>query len=183
MKKAVKIFVFIVIGLIIVAGASLTYVTVALPDLGDAPDLKVEITPQRLERGKYLVNNVIPCLDCHSTRDFSKFSGPIDTNTLGSGGEKFDKNIGLPGEYYAPNITPYHLKDWTDGEILRAITTGVSKDGHALFPIMPYQYFGKMDIEDIYSIIVYIRTLPVKETQSLVSKSDFPMNFIINTIP
>jgi len=183
MKKVVKILVYVVIGLIIIIGALLSYVKFALPNVGDAPNLKVEITPQRLERGKYLVNNVALCVDCHSTRDFTKFSGPIDFNTLGSGGQKFDKNMGLPGEYYAPNITPYKLKDWTDGEVFRAITTGVSKDGHALFPIMPYQHFGKMDQEDIYSIIAYIRSLPPKETQPILSRSDFPMNFIINTIP
>jgi len=183
MKKAVKIMGFIVIGLFIIIGALLSYVKFALPNVGDAPNLKVEITLQRLERGKYLVNNVTMCLECHSTRDFSKFSGPVDINSLGSGGEKFDKDMGLPGEYYAPNITPYHLKDWTDGEIIRAITTGVSKDGHALFPIMPYQHFGRMDKEDIYSIIAYIRSLPAKETQSIASRSDFPMNFIIHTIP
>ncbi|HCN84549.1 MAG TPA: cytochrome C [Sphingobacteriaceae bacterium] len=183
MKKAVKILVYVVIGLIIVVGALLSYVKFALPNVGEATDLKVEITPQRLERGKYLVNSVTPCFDCHSTRDFSKFSGPVIPNSIGSGGEKFDQNMGLPGEYYAPNITPYHLKDWTDGEILRAITTGVSKDGHPLFPIMPYEHFGKMDQEDIYSIIAYIRTIAPIETQSMASRSYFPMNFIIHTIP
>jgi len=183
MKKAAKILVYVIIGLIIVIGALLSYVKFALPNVGPAPDLRVEATPQRLERGKYLVSSVTPCLDCHSTRDFSKFSGPVIPTSIGSGGEKFDHNFGAPGEYYAPNITPYHLKDWTDGEIFRAITTGVSKDGHPLFPIMPYQHFGKMDQEDIYSIIAYIRTLPPKETQPMASRSDFPMNFIVHTIP
>jgi mono/diheme cytochrome c family protein len=183
MKKAVKILVYVGIGVVLVIGSSLTYVKLALPDVGNAPDLKIEATAQRLERGKYLVNSVTPCFDCHSTRDYSKFSGPLIPGTQGSGGEKFDQNMGLPGEYYAPNITPYHLKDWTDGEIFRAITTGVSKDGHALFPIMPYPHFGKMDKEDIYSIIAYLRTIPSIETKTPASKSDFPMNFIINTIP
>jgi cytochrome c2 len=183
MKKVARILGYIAIIIIIAIASLLSYVKFALPNVGEATDLKIEITPQRLERGKYLVHNVTLCLDCHSTRDYTRFSGPVDTTSYGVGGEKFDQNMGLPGEYYAPNITPYHLKDWTDGEVFRAITTGVSKDGHPLFPIMPYEHFGKMDQEDIFSIIAYIRSLPEKETKPLPSTSDFPMNFIIHTIP
>jgi hypothetical protein len=39
------------------------------------------------------------------------------------------------------------------------MTTGVSKDGHALFPIMPYPYYASMDPQDANDIIAYIRTL------------------------
>jgi len=145
--------------------------------------VKVEITPERIERGKYLAENVAQCIDCHSTRDWSKFSGPLVPGTEGKGGEVFDRKFGFPGNYYAPNITPAHLKDWSDGEIFRAITSGVSRDGHALFPIMPYPSFGKMDREDIYSIIAYVRSLTPIENTPPQSVSDFPMNVIIHTIP
>jgi len=40
-----------------------------------------------------------------------------------------------------------------------------------------------MDKEDIYSIIAYVRSIPAKENAVPDSKPDFPMNFIINTIP
>src|SRR5690606_27873373 len=113
MKKAAKIIVFTVIGLFVAVGVLLSYVTFALPDTGPAPDLKVEVTPQRVERGRYLANHVTVCIDCHSPRDWSKFSGPYDTSRTGAGGEKFDHNSGLPGEIYSPNITPANLKDWT----------------------------------------------------------------------
>ena len=179
--RKVVVWFFLVIAFTIVG--LLSYVKFALPDVGVAPDLKVEITPARLQRGEYLANHVSLCVDCHSTRDWSKLGGPITPGSIGAGGELFDKMMGLPGTYYAPNITPYALKDWTDGEILRAITTGVSKKGNALFPIMPYTHFREMDKEDIYSIITYIRTLPYQKTQVTPSSSDFPMNFIINTIP
>jgi hypothetical protein len=48
---------------------------------------------------------------------------------------------------------------------------------------MPYQAYGKMDKEDIYSIIAYIRTLPAKETTYPERKLDFPLSLIVNTIP
>ncbi len=40
-----------------------------------------------------------------------------------------------------------------------------------------------MDEEDIKSMIAYIRTLKPVENKVPESSSDFPMNFIINTIP
>jgi hypothetical protein len=52
-----------------------------------------------------------------------------------------------------------------------------------MFPVMPYPYYGKMDDEDIYSIIAYLRTLSPIENNVTASQSDFPMNVILNTIP
>ena len=46
---------------------------------------------------------------------------------------------------YTPNITPAGLGDWTDGEIFQSITAGVDNEGNALFPIMPYHDYAKMD--------------------------------------
>lgn len=183
MKKAGKIIIYAVLALVVIIGSLLSYVKFALPNVGEAPDLKIELTPERVERGKYLAMNVAVCIDCHSTRDWSKFSGPIDANSIGAGGEKFDEAAGIPGTIYSPNITPYNLKSWTDGEIFRAITTGVKKDGSAIFPIMPYASYGKMDKEDIYSIIAFLRTLPKKRTAVAEKELDFPLNFIVNTIP
>lgn len=183
MKKTTKAIVFTVIGLFILIAGLLSYVKLGLPDVGPPEVLKVEITPERVERGKYLANHVTVCIDCHSRRDWTKFAGPLDTTAIGSGGEKFDQSIGFPGEVYSPNITPHNLKSWSDGELFRAITAGVKKDGSAIFPIMPYKSYGKMDKEDIFSIIAYIRTLPEEKTQLPERKLDFPLNFIVNTMP
>lgn len=183
MKKTGRILIGLVIAIVIVALSAIGYIKLALPNVGDAPDLNVERTPERIERGKYLANHVTVCIDCHSPRDWSKFSGPFDTTKTGTGGEKFDEKVGFPGEVYVPNITPYNLKHWTDGEIFRAITTGVKKDGSAIFPFMPYKYYGQMDNEDIYSIIAYLRTLPEQVTSTPERKLDFPLNILVNTMP
>jgi mono/diheme cytochrome c family protein len=156
---------------------------VALPDVGEAEDIQVELTSERIERGNYLANSVASCMDCHSKRDWSKFAGPVVEGSLGMGGEEFNQKYGFPGKFYAKNITPFALTDWTDGEILRAISSGVNKDGVALFPLMPHPNYGKLDREDLYSIIAYIRTLKPIENIVPESEPDFPMNFIINTIP
>lgn len=183
MKKIFKIL-GIVVGIIVVGiGGLLTYVKAALPNVGNAEDIKIEYTAQRIERGKYLANHVCVCMDCHSKRDWSKFSGPLTDGTLGQGGERFDQSVGLPGVFLSRNITPEGITRYTDGELLRVITTGVNKEGRAMFPLMPYSHYGKMDREDIYSIIAYMRSIAPIKNEVASSVPDFPMNFIINTIP
>src|SRR5690606_31776459 len=81
------------------------------------------------------------------------------------------------------NITPYNLRNWTDAELFRVITSGENKDGQAMFPLMPYLYYGKMDKEDIYDIIAYIRSIKPIENTTPEHSVDFPMSFILNTIP
>ncbi len=119
-----------------------------------------------IERGEYLTLYVAPCLDCHSTRDFTKFSGPVVPGSEGMGGQVFDQKLGVPGTVYAKNITSdpeTGIGTWTDDEILRAMTQGISKTGDTIFPIMPYVNFNHMAKEDLLSIIAYIRTLkPIK---------------------
>jgi hypothetical protein len=103
--------------------------------------------------------------------------------TVGKGGEQFDQRYGFPGSYFSKNITPNGIGRYTDGELFRTITTGVTKEGKALFPVMPYTYYGRMDPDDIYCIIAYLRTLAPVDNAVPESVSDFPMNIIINTIP
>lgn len=172
-----------IIILLLGIGAVLVYAKTFLPNVGPAPDITIEITPKRLDRGRYLANHVALCIDCHSIRDWNKFGAPPKKDMLGAGGEVFKREWGFPGIYWARNITPYGVGTWTDGELFRAITTGVSKDGSALFPIMPYHTYGQMEKEDVYSIIAYIRTLKPISHDLPESVSDFPFNFIINTIP
>jgi mono/diheme cytochrome c family protein len=174
----------IVLGVVVLAIAGLlTYVKLALPNVGDAPTLTVERTPERVARGEYLANHVTVCIDCHSTRDYGLFSAPLVPGTTGKGGELFDQRAGFPGAFTSKNITPYGIGTWTDGEIYRAITTGVSRDGHAFFPVMPYPYYGHMADEDVKSLIAYLRTLRPIPFKPADSKPDFPFNFILNTIP
>jgi len=115
-----------------------------------------------IARGEYLANHVTPCIDCHSKRDFTKYSGPVTPGSEGGGGMLFGPKFGLPGMVYGKNITSDSatgIGTWTDDEILRAMTQGISKNGDTLFPIMPYPNFNRMAKSDLLSIIAYIRTL------------------------
>ena len=182
-RKLLKILMYSLgaIGLLVIL--VLSYVKLALPNVGSPPDIKIESTIAQIERGSYLANSVMVCMQCHSQRNADLFAAPSKPGTQGAGGELHDQKIGFPGRYISTNLTPYHLGNWSDGEIFRAITSGVNKDGKALFPIMPHPNYGLLDEEDIKSVIAYIRTLEPVKFDPEISSSDFPMNFIINLIP
>ncbi len=183
MKKLLKIVGILLLVIVVAVAGLLTYVKVALPDVGAAEAITIEYTPERVARGKYLANSVTVCMDCHSTRDFTKFSGPLVEGTLGKGGDRFDQSVGMPGVFYPKNITPEGIGRYTDGELFRVITAGVTKEGRPMFPLMPYPYYGRMANEDVYSIIAYLRSLPSIKNDVPESVADFPVNFILHTIP
>lgn len=114
------------------------------------------------ERGKYLAHYVCGCIDCHSQRDYKKFSGLIVPGSEGKGGEVFNEIYAIPGVVFARNITPDTINGigkWSDEDIIKAITMGIKKNGDTLFPTMPYPHYNQMSKEDINSIVAYIRTL------------------------
>jgi mono/diheme cytochrome c family protein len=185
MKKLARIVLGIAALIAIVAACGLGYLLLAYPNVPPAGNVRIVSTPESLARGKYLAEHVSLCLDCHSERDFEKFAGPLKPGTFGKGGEAFDKTVDpqFPGAVYAKNITPAAIGSWTDGELLRALTVGVSRDGTALFPLMPYPHFAKMSEEDIHAIIAYVRTLKPIENVIPARSLDFPVNLIVRTIP
>ncbi|WP_199269725.1 c-type cytochrome [Mucilaginibacter lacusdianchii] len=183
MKKPGKAILLILLVVLVVITSGLGYVRYFKPDVGAAPQIKIISNPQMIERGRYMANHVMSCIDCHSTRNFSEFAGPMVAGTAGKGGDRFGPEVGFPGTFYAPNITPAALKSWTDGELFRAITTGVRNNGEPIFPVMPYHYYGRADSADVIAVIAYLRTLPAIENEVPASKADFPVNFIMRTMP
>ncbi|MGM0945011.1 MAG: hypothetical protein ACQEW9_07480 [Bacteroidota bacterium] len=116
------------------------WLNLAFPSVSPTEELEIDYSAEPIQRGAYLANHVTVCMNCHSVRDFSKFSGPPTSDTLGKGGDRFDQSMGFPGEFYAKNITPFGVSDYSDGELYRLITNGVANDGRAMFPVMPYRY-------------------------------------------
>jgi hypothetical protein len=102
MKKFKKWVAYIVITTILVIVVGVCYITLALPNVGKAQEIKVKLTPQRIERGKYLANHVAVCIDCHSTRDWNKFAGPIVPNGVGAGERSLMDVLVSPEKYMCP---------------------------------------------------------------------------------
>jgi hypothetical protein len=183
MRLILKILLGLGVLVCLVVGGGVYVLKTSFPEVGDAPNVQIEATPERIARGRYLAYHVSMCIDCHSERNWDYFAAPLQVDSEGKGGEVFPEEMGLPGTLIAPNITPAALGTWTDGEVVRAFTSGVNQKGDALFPLMPYPAYAQMTQEDAYSIVAYLRTLkPIAHTPPR-SQLNFPMNLIVRTIP
>lgn len=113
-------------------------------------------------RGRYLAEHVTLCVDCHSERDWTRFSGPVVPGTESLGGAPYVKSFKLPDDVVlpAPSLRPDHLGSWSDGELYRAIINGIGQDGRALFPAHPYFQYRELARSDVGAIIAWLRTLP-----------------------
>lgn len=185
MKTFLKVagIVLLVVVALVVAGVS--YLSLEKPAQRPAMTERVEPTPERLARGKYLVHHVTMCVDCHSDHA-NRYGMPIKTDRLGAHGIVWDKKVGFPGTLAASNITPdpeTGIGNWTDGEILRAMREGIDRNGNALFAIMPYLHFRHLSDDDAKAIVAYIRTLPPIKWQKPARTLDPPMNFIVKLMP
>ncbi len=143
-----------------------------------------EATPARLARGKYLSDTALtPCVLCHS---------PLDVS---GGGLKVAEGKAFAGRPFAPdgvpfatapNLTPDRetgIGTWSDDMLARAIREGISHDGRAIFPVMPYQRFRRMSDEDLAALVVYLRSLPPIRNPMAPTKIPFPLNRLINGVP
>lgn len=166
-----------------VTSGGVGYLYAAFPHATAPASTKVVASAESIERGRYLAEHVAVCVDCHSERDWTRFAGPVVPGTEGRGGQRFGHEVGVPGNVYASNITPAAMGRHSDGELIRAMTDGVTKDGRPLFPLMPYQGLAQACERDREAIVTWVRGLrPIDHTVPK-SELDFPVNLIVRTIP
>ena len=119
-------------------------------------------TDDPVARGAYLAGPVAHCMDCHTPplpgerRDWSR---------IGAGGVPFE---GPWGAAVARNITSrkeYGIGDLTDEQIIRALTQGISADGHRLAPPMSVRasIWAQLTERDQHDLVAYLRSLPPQE--------------------
>lgn len=178
----------ILLGILILLAIGITFTVGWRPFIGPRArpltDRKFEATPERLARGKYLAVGLYGCVGCHSEHDWKTHGGPVIPGTE-LGGEIFPASD-LPGRLIVPNISSdpeTGAGNWTDDQLARAIREGISHDGRALFPIMPYQSFRHMPDEDLAATIVYIRSLPPVRHALPKTEIAFPVRYLIRSIP
>lgn len=128
-------------------------------------DAPIARTPQRLARGKYIVEGLSHCFRCHSDYDSARGDGHVPAAAKGGGRILAEPESGLaaPWRLVAPNITPDRetgAGSWADADFVRALRQGIGHDGRVLDPGMPYWNFRNLTDEDLASVIVYVRSLP-----------------------
>ena len=117
-----------------------------------------------LERGKYLVEGVLTCGNCHTPRGPG---GVLDTSKRHAGGPQ----VWETAEYrvHPSNITPDNetgIGRWTAGQIKTAIRDGRRPSGQQLSPQMPYAYYKIFAPADLDAVVAYMRSLPPAPARS-----------------
>src|SRR4029077_9293850 len=109
MKKFLKISFTVALCLVAVLAVGITATIGWRPFIGPRSrpltNLGCERTPESWRRGKYIVENLAVCVNCHSPHDWTKHDNPIPPGMEGAGGD-FSILKGLPGHVVAPNLTP-----------------------------------------------------------------------------
>ncbi|MBI5029137.1 MAG: cytochrome c [Chloroflexi bacterium] len=136
--------------LLVFVAALIGFLKTTIPASNPVSNIKVQSTPEQLARGETLAQL---CSGCHS---------PEAKPPLIGGKENFAQIPNGPnlGTVYSPNLTPAgEMKDWTDGEIIRAIREGVHKNGRPLI-VMPTTSFSNMSDSDVQALVAYLRSQP-----------------------
>ena len=120
-----------------------------------------------IKRGAYLAT-AGDCIACHTAKTGKPFAGGLP--------------IGIPmlGTIYSSNITPDKttgIGTWSLADFDQAMRHGISKDGHNLYPAMPYVSYAKLNDADIASLYAYFEqgVAPVSNTLPK-SSIPWPMN-------
>lgn len=109
---------------------------------------------QLIERGDYLVNNVVLCGDCHTPR--LQNGEPDASRALQGAPNMTTPTIDMPWGDVVPSIAgiPAH---YTEEQFVSFMQTGVRPDGsHPRPPMPPY----RLNEADARAVAAYIATLP-----------------------
>ncbi|MCP3722727.1 cytochrome c [Paraburkholderia sp. CNPSo 3272] len=108
-----------------------------------------------IQHGAYLAV-VGDCAACHTAPHGKPFAGGLPMSTP-------------LGRIYSTNITPdpdTGIGGYTQADFARAMREGVARDGHNLYPAMPYPSYAKVRDEDVAALYAYFMqgVQPVKQS-------------------
>ena len=188
MKKPGKVLLISFGALFVVLAVIITFTIGWRPFIGPraraTTNRQFERTPERLARGKYLVEGLLGCEGCHTPSDWTQHGAPHIPGKEFSGQELALE--GFPGTAIAPNITPdveTGAGNWSDDQVARAVREGIKHDGTMIFPLMPYTDYKNLSDEDLASVVVYVRSVPAIRQHQANTKIIFPVNYLVRGVP
>ncbi len=108
--------------------------------------------PADIAHGKYLVEQVAKCGDCHTPHD--EKGEPVAGQTLRGAILPFKATVPMPWAAKAPNIAG--LRGWEDAEAIKFFMTG---KGHNDAPAVPPMPSYRMNKADATAVVHYLRSL------------------------
>jgi len=108
----------------------------------------------QVSRGKYLVEEVAKCTECHTPRDAQ---GNLDTHAWLRGAPIWITPV-RPIQNWADTAPPLAgLPSFTDDQVARVLEKGTGPEGEILRPPM---HIYHMNHADAQAIIAYLKSLP-----------------------
>src|SRR5208282_6617208 len=108
MKKLGRISLACIVAVCLLGCIAITFTIGWRPFLGPKKraltSRQFERTPERQARGRYLVQGLLGCDDCHSPKDWTQRGAPVVTG-MELAGQPLPLP-GFPGNISAPNLTP-----------------------------------------------------------------------------
>ena len=150
-------------------GSIITAAFIVVLIVTSAPAQDAPVSQELLQRGAYLAR-AGDCTACHTAREGEAFAGGVPKNTP----------IGI---IYSTNITPdpeTGIGRYSSDDFVQVMRSGVAKDGHHLYPAMPYPSFGRVTQQDLLALYawfmqgvepVYKQNRPTKLTWPLSMRS------------
>jgi len=112
---------------------------------GRGPAQKVQANAQQRALGRYLLD-AADCAACHTAAGGAPFAGGVPLHS------PF-------GTIYGTNITPdpeHGIGRYTADDFYHALTRGEARDGHQLYPAMPYVSYKSMTRADSDALYAYL---------------------------
>ncbi len=119
-------------------------------------------------RGEYLVN-LLACGRCHTEGYLTgqTATGPLLAGSqIGIAYSGYEGESEKPGLVFARNLTPdpdTGIGRWSRDDIVNAMRTGISKNGHQNLPVMPSANYAMLEHDDLRAIAAYLKSLPPVE--------------------
>jgi mono/diheme cytochrome c family protein len=112
-----------------------------------------------LARGRYLVEGLGHCAECHSSRNVA---GAIRPSTRLAGGPDPE------GTGFVPNVTPARLDDWSENDIVELLTSGRTPLGNRVGSTMAgvVTNTAMLPERDRRAIALYLKSVPPRPTPS-----------------
>lgn len=150
------------LAMIIIVLAAVLYATRTPKSVFDGQAALATPDADVLKRGEY-VARLSDCVACHSTPDSAPFAGGLKMATP-------------VGNIYTSNITPDEetgIGRYTLADFDRAVRKGVAKDGHRLYPAMPFPSYAKLNDQDVQDLYAWFKH-QVKPVNQANKESEIP---------